>query len=161
MPCHMPCAFLRLSHSLQYCGHFIPAGIRPAALSDFQSAPQARSRATMAWRAADPVAGLAAVVGAGAAEAGAEAGAGAVAVGAAVPPDMHCLVKSRYFIVPVWFAAFILSHSAAHSFMVLACAGPTPAASTTAKAAAVSNENVFMTKKSPSWGVDAGPTALC
>src|SRR5262245_16295509 len=39
---HIPAAFLRLLHSLQYFGQVIPAGTFPAALSAFQSAPQAR-----------------------------------------------------------------------------------------------------------------------
>src|SRR6476660_6492478 len=102
---HMPCAFLRLSQSLQYCGHFIPAWIFPAALSAFHSAPQARSRAIMAWRPAEPVgAGFAVVAGAGA---GVVAGDGAAVAGAAVVgadgtavPAMHCLLKSRYFMPP-------------------------------------------------------------
>ena len=34
---YIPAAFLRLLHSLQYCGHFIPVGILLAALSAFQS----------------------------------------------------------------------------------------------------------------------------
>ena len=46
----MPSAFLRLLHSLQYFGQVMPCGIFPAALSAFQSVPQARSRATMASR---------------------------------------------------------------------------------------------------------------
>src|SRR5215469_2145534 len=148
---HIPCAFFRASHSCQNCGHFIPGWIFPAALSAFHSAPQARSRAIMAWRPDEPVAGFAPAAapaaGAGAAVAGA-AGAGAAPTGAA-PPVMHCLVKSRYFIPPVWFAAFILSHSAAHSFRVLACAGLALAASAAVKTAAASKENVFMTAKSP------------
>ena len=45
---HIPCAFLRSSHRCQYCGHFCPAGILPAALSAFHSLPQARSRAYIA-----------------------------------------------------------------------------------------------------------------
>jgi hypothetical protein len=49
---------LRLSHSLQYCGHFIPGGRVPAAFAAFQSAPQARSRAIIAAR--PPVAGFSA-----------------------------------------------------------------------------------------------------
>src|SRR5215472_9830955 len=118
---HIPCAFFRASHSCQNCGHFIPAGIFPAALSAFHSAPQARSRAIMAWRPVFPAGVVVAAPAPGAAVVGVE-GAGAAPTGAA-PPDMHCLVKSRYFMVPVWFAAFILSHSAAHSFMVLAMAG--------------------------------------
>jgi hypothetical protein len=48
-------------------------------------------------------------------------GGGAAAAGAS--PDMHCLLKSRYFMPPVWPDAFISCHWAAHSFMVLACAG--------------------------------------
>ena len=47
---HIPAAFLRLSHSLQYFGQVIPAGIFPAAFSAFQSAAQARSRAYSACR---------------------------------------------------------------------------------------------------------------
>src|SRR5690242_7841646 len=50
---------------------------------------------------------------------------------------MHCLLKSRYFIPPVCLAAFILSHSAAHSFMVLAWA--TTGAATGASAAALAS----------------------
>src|SRR5262249_20916597 len=42
---YIPAAFLRLSHSLQYCGQVIPDGTFPAAFSAFHSAPQARSRA--------------------------------------------------------------------------------------------------------------------
>src|SRR5215467_12181769 len=50
---HIPAAFLRLSHSLQYFGQVIPAGTFPAAFSAFQSAPQARSRACSAcWGSA-------------------------------------------------------------------------------------------------------------
>src|ERR1019366_5800856 len=60
-----------LSHSLQYCGHFIPAGTLPAALSAFQSWPQARSRAYSAWR---PSFGLLAVAGLAIVVAGAAAG---------------------------------------------------------------------------------------
>src|SRR5207248_1816058 len=90
-PLHIPCAFLRLSQSLQYCGHFIPAWIFPAALSAFHSAPHARSRAIMAWRPAEPVAGFAVVV-AGAGVAAGGAGAAVVgAAGAAAVPAMHCL----------------------------------------------------------------------
>src|SRR5205823_1997116 len=59
---HIPSAFLRLSHALQDCGHFIPAWIFPAALWAFHSAPHARSRAIMAWRPGAPVAGFAVVV---------------------------------------------------------------------------------------------------
>src|SRR5262249_5626368 len=73
------------------------------------------------WRPVFPAGVVVAAPAPGAAVVGVE-GAGAAPTGAA-PPDMHCLVKSRYFMVPVWFAAFILSHSAAHSFMVLAMAG--------------------------------------
>ena len=47
---HMPAAFLRLLHSLQYFGQVIPVGTLFAALSAFQSAPQARSRAYSACR---------------------------------------------------------------------------------------------------------------
>src|SRR5215469_3851941 len=140
---HIPCAFFRASHSCQNCGHFIPGWIFPAALSAFHSAPQARSRAIMAWRPDEPVAGFAPAAGAGAAVAGA-AGAGAAPTGAA-PPVMHCLVKSRYFIPPVWFAAFILSHSAAHSFMVLAWAATGARAAALARAATMTKQRLFMT----------------
>src|SRR6202034_947358 len=85
---HIPSAFLRLSHSLQYCGHFIPAGIFPAALSAFQSAPQARSRATMAWRPEDGFASPAGAV-------VSFFGGGVAAVAGGASPDMHCLLKSR------------------------------------------------------------------
>src|SRR6516225_8138763 len=145
----MPCAFLRASHSCQYCGHFIPAWILPAALSAFHSAPQARSRAIMAWRPGEPVTGFAA--GAGAAVAGA-AGAGAAPTGAAAP-DMHCLVKSRYFMPPVWFAAFIWSHWAAHSFKVLAEAAPGASATTPARVATKIKQRLFMTISSAEWQI--------
>src|SRR6516165_9775439 len=144
----MPCAFLRASHSCQYCGHFIPAWILPAALSAFHSAPQARSRAIMAWRPGEPVTGFAApAAGAGAAVAGA-AGAGAAPTGAAAP-DMHCLVKSRYFMPPVWFAAFIWSHWAAHFFKVLAWPATGTSAATLASAASAIKQRLFMTISCP------------
>jgi hypothetical protein len=61
---HIPAAFLRLSHSLQYCGQVMPAGTFPAAFWDFHSAPHARSRAYSAClgSAGFFVAGFAAVV---------------------------------------------------------------------------------------------------
>src|ERR1700692_3192883 len=112
----MPSAFLRLSHSLQNCGHFIPAGTRFCAFISFHSAPQARSRAYIAWR---PPVGLVC---------GFAGVAGGVAVLGPESPDMHCLLKSRYFIPLVFLSVFSCCHSAAHSFMVLACAGAdTPA----------------------------------
>jgi hypothetical protein len=59
---------------------------------------------------------------------------------------MHCLVKSRYFIPPVWFAAFIWSHCAAHSFKVLACAGASAALATIVAATpAAVQKRLFMT----------------
>src|ERR1700719_1367219 len=99
---YIPSAFLRLLHALQYCGHFIPSWIFPAALSAFHSAPHARSRAIMASRPGDgfaagaaagvvPAAGGAA--GAGAAAAGAVPAAGGVSAAGAASPDMHCLLK--------------------------------------------------------------------
>ena len=115
---HIPSAFLRLSHSLQYCGHFIPGGRVPAAFAAFQSAPHARSRAIIAAR--PPVAGFAgfagSVVAAGAgigfdsAFGGASAFGGGVSAAGASPPVMHCLLKSRYFMPLGWFAAFMSFH---------------------------------------------------
>src|SRR5690242_21767394 len=102
----------------------------------------------MAWRPVLPVAvaAPAPAAGAGAAVVGV-AGAGAAPTGAA-PPAMHCLLKSRYFIPLVCFAAFILSHSAAHSFMVLAWAGIGAAtgasAAALARAATIIKQRLFM-----------------
>src|SRR6185437_12069017 len=103
----------------------------------------------MAWRPDAPVVGFAVpapAAGAGAAVVGV-AGDGAAPTGAA-PPDMHCLLKSRYFIPPVCLAAFILSHSAAHSFMVLAWATTGAAmgasAAALAKAATMIKQRLFM-----------------
>src|SRR5204863_9920345 len=116
----------------------------PAALSAFHSAPQARSRATIAWRPVFPVAVVAPApgAGAGAAVVGTD-GAGAAPTGAA-PPAMHCLLKSRYFIPPVCFAAFILSHSAAHSFMVLAWTATGASAAALARTATTIKQYLFM-----------------
>src|SRR5262249_26972370 len=116
---YIPSAFLRLLHSLQNCGHFWPAGTLPSALAVFHSAPQARMRDTMAAR---PPGGLAPGSAAGGGEAASGVGVGGAAA-AGASPDMHCLLKSRYFMPAVWPAAFISCHWAAHSFMVLACAG--------------------------------------
>ena len=86
---YSPAAFLRLSQALQYCGHFMPAGTLPAALSAFHSAPQALIRLTSPALPPDgaAAAGFAAGVAAGAvavAGAGAATGlAGAVAAGLA------------------------------------------------------------------------------
>src|SRR5690349_4636178 len=53
---YMPCAFMRLLHSLQYCGHFWPGWIFPAAFASRHSLPQARSRSIIAWRPGLPFA---------------------------------------------------------------------------------------------------------
>ena len=81
----MPAAFLRLLHSLQYFGQVIPAGTLFAALSAFQSAPQARSRA---YSACLPSVGFLAAAGAGLAAAVGATGAvaGAAAAGFAASP---------------------------------------------------------------------------
>src|SRR5580692_3677935 len=97
-----------------------------------------------AFLAARPPDGLAAgSAGGGGAAAGGGGGGGASAAGA--PPDMHCLLKSRYFIPAVCFAAFISCHCAAHSFMVLACAGTdTVMAPTARKTPAAINKVLFI-----------------
>src|SRR6185437_7224054 len=133
----MPSAFLRLSQSLQYFGQVMPAATLPAALSAFQSTPQARSRATMACR---PVLGFAAVVAAGVVvvvvvaagfavvfaagvvvvvAAGVAAAGVAAGVAVSVVRARHSFWKSRYFLPSVCFAAFMVFHSSAQAFMRL------------------------------------------
>jgi hypothetical protein len=120
-----------LSHSLQYCGHFIPGGLVPAAFAAFQSAPQARSRAIIAAR--PPVAGFfSAVAAAGGGAVGFSAAGGGVGAGfsaagggvaAGASPPHSALRKSFHFMplrVPAALAAWYL---ALHSFAVRAYAG--------------------------------------
>jgi hypothetical protein len=101
-------------HSLQYFGHFIPAGILPAALSAFQSWPQARSRAYSAWR---PSAGLAVEDFA----AGAGAAAGVAAAGFS-DSALHFSTYAFSVILLAWFAALLDRHSSWQAFSVFFCA---------------------------------------
>jgi len=108
---------LRLLHSLQYFGQVIPAGTFPAALSAFQSAPQARSRA---YSACLPSAGFLAVAGAIFA-AGAVAGAGAVvvvAVAGLATSALHFATYAFSVILAASFAALLALHSSAQAFAV-------------------------------------------
>src|SRR4051794_13842144 len=119
---YIPSAFLRLSQSLQYFGQVIPAATLPAALSAFQSTPQARSRATMACRPAlTGLAAAAAGFAAGVVAAGVVAGVAAAGVAAGVAVSVvrarHSFWKSRYFLPSVCFAAFMVFHSSAQAFM--------------------------------------------
>ncbi len=115
---HMPIAFLRLLQSLQYFGQVIPAGTFPAALSAFQSLPQARSRAYSACR---PSAGLvdedfAAGFWIGAAE-GAGAAAG-VAVAGFADSALHLATYAFSVIFLAWFSALLALHSSWHAAAV-------------------------------------------
>ena len=101
----MPAAFLRLLHSLQYFGQVIPAGTLFAALSAFQSAPQARSRA---YSACLPSVGFLVAAGAGLAAAVGATGAvaGAAAAGFAASP-LHFATYAFSVILAAPFAALL------------------------------------------------------
>jgi hypothetical protein len=116
---HMPAAFLRLLHSLQYLGQVIPAGTLFAALSAFQSAPQARSRAYSACR---PSVGFL-VAGAGFAAAVGATGvvAGAAAAGFAASP-LHFPTYAFSVILAASFAVLLALHSSSQAFTVFFCA---------------------------------------
>lgn len=111
----MPAAFLRLLHSLQYFGQVIPAGTLFAALSAFQSAPQARSRAYSACR---PSVGFL-VAGAGFAAAVGATGvvAGAAAAGFAASP-LHFPTYAFSVILAASFAVLLALHSSSQAFTV-------------------------------------------
>ena len=117
---HMPAAFLRLLHSLQYFGQVIPAGTLFAALSAFQSAPQARSRAYSACR---PSVGFLVAAGAGFAAAvgatGVVAGAAAAGFGASA---LHFATYAFSVILAASFAALLALHSSSQAFTVFFCA---------------------------------------
>jgi hypothetical protein len=118
---YIPAAFFRLLHSLQYFGQVIPAGTFPAALSAFQSAPQARSRAYSACR---PSAGLFVVAGAVLAVAAGATGAGVGVVAAAgfSAPALHLATYAFSVILAASFAALFALHSSSQAFTVFFCA---------------------------------------
>jgi hypothetical protein len=118
---HIPAAFLRLLHSLQYFGQVVPAGTFPAALSAFQSAPQARSRAYSACR---PSAGFFVAAGAVLAVVAGAAGAGVVVVAAAgcSVPALHLATYAFSVILAASFAALFALHSSWQAFTVFFCA---------------------------------------
>ena len=110
---HIPAAFFRLSHSLQYFGQVIPAGTLPAALSAFQSAAQARSRAYSACRPSVGflvAAGAIFVVAVGAA--GAAAGAAAAGFSASA---LHLATYAFSVILAASFAALLALHSSSQA----------------------------------------------
>src|SRR5215467_14232276 len=105
---YIPAAFLRLSHSLQYCGQVIPDGTFPAAFSAFHSAPQARSRAYSACLGS---------AGFFAADFGAAAGAAVVVVAAGVAASaLHFATKSFSVIFAASLAALFARHSSWQAF---------------------------------------------
>src|SRR6476660_7110164 len=114
-PTYIPAAFLRLSHSLQYCGQVIPACTFPAAFSVFHSLPQARSRAYSACLGS---AGFFATA------FGAAAGAAVVVVAAGVAASvLHFATKSFSVIFAASFAALLARHSSWQAFTVFAKEG--------------------------------------
>ena len=114
---HIPAAFLRLLHSLQYFGQVIPAGTFPAALSAFQSAPQARSRA---YSACLPSAGFLAVVGA---IFGAGAAGGAVVVVAGLLASaLHFATYAFSVMLAASFSTLLARHSSWQALTVFFCA---------------------------------------
>src|SRR6476646_10359791 len=114
VPTYIPAAFLRLSHSLQYCGQVIPACTFPAAFSAFHSLPQARSRAYSACLGS---AGFFATAFGGA------AGAAVVVVAAGVATSaLHFATKSFSVILAASFAALLARHSSWQAFTVFFCA---------------------------------------
>src|SRR6478752_632232 len=114
VPTYIPAAFLRLSHSLQYCGQVIPACTFPAAFSAFHSLPQARSRAYSACLGS---AGFFATAFGGA------AGAAVVVVAAGVAASvLHFATKSFSVIFAASFAALLARHSSWQAFTVFFCA---------------------------------------
>jgi hypothetical protein len=108
---------LRLLHSLQYFGQVIPAGTFPAALSAFQSAPQARSRA---YSACLPSAGFLAVAGAifGAGATGATGAVVVVAAAGLSVSALHFAIYAFSVILAASFAALFALHSSAQAFTV-------------------------------------------
>jgi hypothetical protein len=117
---HIPAAFLRLSHSLQYFGQVIPVGNLPAALSAFQSVAQARSRAYSACRPSVDFLGAAGaifVVAAGAV--GAVVGAAAAGFAASA---LHFATYALSVILAASFAVLLALHSSSQAFTVFFCA---------------------------------------
>jgi hypothetical protein len=109
-----------LSHSLQYFGQVIPAGIFPAAFSAFQSAAQARSRAYSACR---PSAGFFTAAGADfGAAAGAAGTAGVVAAAGFSASALHFATYAFSVILAASFAALLALHSSSQAFTVFFCA---------------------------------------